>query len=726
MSTLRLRLTAFTAAFLAMLVGTSIVAACGGLMETGIRLAVPPQRLAAAPILVTGDQIYELPKANPADDEEDTESAVLPELVRLGTDTLPQVTAIPGVRQATTDRRSGAIMVHPDPDTDITTLADLIENTVPGTVTLTGDERGLAEHPQARSGRENLIVIAAVFGGTAVMVAMFVVATTLGLSVQQRHREMALLRAIGATAGQIRRMVLGETLAVSALATLLGCLFAPLLGHRLYGRLADGGVIPPVVEFHQGWIPALAAVAVSALTALIAVLTAVRGTTLARPTEALAGAAAPGRPTGGPLRRTLAIICFAAGCVLGLVSVLFMPATLVSSTAGPAVLVWAIGLALIGPTLTKTITKALPWPFPGLAGYPAIVNARARTAQMAAAITPIMLATGMATANLYMQTTQVDAATAAYTAGLRADTVLSPVTPGLLERVRAVPGVSAASEHVTSTGFVERPHDNWQREDGWPLHGVTAEGVEQTMTLKVTAGSLTDLRGDTVALAAEHARNIGDGVGVGDTITLRLGDRAAVDLRIVALLAVETGSEQFILPADLLAPHTTAGVPDQILVRAAPGTDLSTLGANAQDRTALSAVYGAQQQTQAWVNYLLIAMIIAYTMISLVNTQVMTTAQRRREFALQRLTGFTRAQIMRMTGLESLLVTAIGVLLGTVASMISLIPFSIAVAGSPLPSGPVWIYLTTIAAAVALVLAATWAPAWTVMRTRPAEVAATV
>ncbi|WP_203887389.1 ABC transporter permease [Planotetraspora kaengkrachanensis] len=723
MSTLRFRLSAFTATFVAMLVGAAIVAACGGLMETGIRLDVPPHRLAASPVVVTGDQTYDLPKADPADDEEDVESAILPERVRLGADTLSRIAAVPGVRGAAADGESGAVAVRTAPEADPAAVAARIEQTVPGTVALTGDERGLAEHPEALPSRENLIVLAAVFGAMAVMVALFVVATTLGLSVQQRRRETALLRAVGATPAQVRRMVLGETLMVSATATALGCLAAPFLGRWLFGRLADGGVVPAVVEFHQGLLPAAVAVLVSALTALIAVRSTVRSATIARPSEALAGAALPVSRIGA-VRRTLAAVCFAGGIALALVSVLIMPPSLVSSTAGPAVLVWAVGLALVGPALVAWITRRLPWPFRGPSGYLAIVNSRARAVTLAAAVTPVMLATGMATANLYMQTTQVDAAAASFTQSLRADAVLSPVTPGLLERVRAVPGVSGASEHVTSTGFVERPHDGWQREEGWPLRGVTADGVGQTMAFDVAAGSLADLNGNTVALTTEHARNIGDGVGLGDTITLRLGDRSAVDLRVVALLKVETGAELFVLPAGLLAPHTTAGVPDEILVRAAQGTDLSGLGVQVRDRAALAATHDDQQSTQAWVNYLLIAMILAYTTISLVNTQVMATAQRRGEFALQRLTGSTRAQVMRMTGLEALLVAGVGVVLGTVASVISLVPFALAVAGTPAPSGPIGIYVSIVAAAVVLVLAATWAPAWTVTRVRAAEAVA--
>ncbi|GII64208.1 ABC transporter permease [Sphaerisporangium krabiense] len=739
LSTLRHRASAFAAAFVAMLLGAAIVSACGGLMETGIRLAVPPQRLAGAAVVVTGDQSYALPKADPEDEEEDVQYGLLPERVPLDPGLAGRLARVPGVAAAVPDTSGAgavqAVAVTAEDGTDTRELAERVERAVAGSaVVLTGDERGLAEFPEALAARENLIVLAAVFGAMAIIVSMFVVAATLALSVQQRQREMALLRAIGTTPGQVRRMVVAETMALSIAAAVPGGLLGPVLGGWLFDRLVDNAVVPGVVVYGQGWLPAAVGVAVSLLSALIAALVTARRAASARPAEALAEAAAPPVRTGA-VRRAAAVTCFAGGVALALVTVLFMHGPLVSSTAGPAVLLWAIGLALVAPTLVKAVTSVLARPvlaLSGPAGYLAVLNTRAGTARLAAAVVPVLLATGMATANLYMQTTQTGAAGRAYAESLLADLVVTPATPDTLDQVRAVEGVAAASEYVTSTGYVDAPHDAWQREEGWPLRGVSAEGVEKTVATTVIGGDLRQLKGDTVALTAVHARNIGrGGVGLGDTVTMRLGDRAQVKLRVVALLRVETGNEMALLPASTLAPHTTAGAPSRILVRAADGVtrealtgELRRLGLEVQGRDALTAAFGAAQNTQAWVNYLLVGVIVAYTAIAVVNTQVMATARRRREFGLQRLTGSTRGQVLRMTGVEALMVAVTGILLGTVASAISLVPFAIAVDGSPLPSGPWGIYAGVVGAVAVITVGATWLPAWLVTRSRPAEAAA--
>src|SRR5450755_4691219 len=76
-----------------------------------------------------------------------------------------------------------------------------------GAQVLTGGARGAAEYPEIERTRKVMIPVTAAFGGLAMFIAMFVVASTLGLSIQQREREIALLRAVAATPGQIRRLI---------------------------------------------------------------------------------------------------------------------------------------------------------------------------------------------------------------------------------------------------------------------------------------------------------------------------------------------------------------------------------------------------------------------------------------------------------------------------------------------------------------------------------------
>src|SRR5439155_3177809 len=102
-----------------------------------------------------------------------------------------------------------------------------------GAVVLTGDARGKAESPELGEARTRLIAVAASFGGLALFIAVFVVAGTMGLSIQQREREIALLRAVAATPGQIRRMIAWEAALVGLVGSVAGIWPGVLLGKAL-------------------------------------------------------------------------------------------------------------------------------------------------------------------------------------------------------------------------------------------------------------------------------------------------------------------------------------------------------------------------------------------------------------------------------------------------------------------------------------------------------------
>jgi putative ABC transport system permease protein len=808
--TLRYRKGGFLATFIALFFGAVIVMACGGLMETGVRTAVPAQRLAGAPIVVTGDQHYDLPEEDPGDEHGKTDRGTFTEQVSLSPAILTKISAMagvasavpdvsfpayldgvatsghgwesaalaphtlsgaaPGAGQVVVDARGGrhvgdqvditvrgvakrytvsgvgtfaqpvllvagpeaqrlgrltSIGVLVKPGTDVEELAARLADALSGQATvLAGEDRGGAEFPEVLKSSELLVTLAGVFGGFAVMVVMMVVASTLGLSIRQRRREIALLRAVGTTPRQIRRMVFFEALVISLLATLAAWVPGPLVGRWLYTQLTGKDVVSPLIEFHQGWIPAVVGAGVALLGSQIAAITAARRAARTRPTEALAEAAVQRKWLTG-FRVVLSSLAFAGGIALAIITLTVMAGMgpLAASTAGPAVILWAIGLTLLAPGATRVVMSVLNRPLraiTGLPGYLALSNARIRRVQLAGAIAPVMLATGFAVAQIYTQTTSVAAAEREYASSLRADAVLQSTTggfsPGAITRIQAQPGVTAASEWVTSTGFVDAPYDPKLGDEGMVLQGVTASGASALTAVPVSAGSLADLSGSTIALPSSHASAMG--VGVGDRITMRFGDGQTASTTIVALLETKKSYQVALLPAKLLAPHTTAGAPTQIMVR---GTVSAVPDARIADRSVLTEAYADDQQTNAWINYLLAGLIILYTAISVINTLVVETADRRREFGLLRLSGAKRGQVIRMAGVEGTVVAITGVLLGTAISAGTLVPFSLAVSDSPLPSGPLWIYLAVAGAAGALTMFATLVPAWLATRQRPVD-----
>jgi putative ABC transport system permease protein len=84
---------------------------------------------------------------------------------------------------------------------------------------------------------------------------MFVVASTLGLSIQQREREIALMRAVAATPGQIRRMIAWEAGIVALIGSAAGIWPRTVLGRELARALVRHGVAPQNFALHTDWLP---------------------------------------------------------------------------------------------------------------------------------------------------------------------------------------------------------------------------------------------------------------------------------------------------------------------------------------------------------------------------------------------------------------------------------------------------------------------------------------
>src|SRR5215212_8911550 len=167
-----------------------------------------------------------------------------------------------------------------------------------GAVVLTGDARGKGESPELQEARTTLIAVTASFGGLALFIAIFVVASTMGLSIQQREREIALLRAVAATPGQIRRMIAWEAAIVGLVGAAAGLWPGAVLGRKLAEGLVDHGIAPPNLTVSAGWLPIAAAVGGGVIAALLAVLAAGRRAARVPPTHALTQAAVEPRLLG--------------------------------------------------------------------------------------------------------------------------------------------------------------------------------------------------------------------------------------------------------------------------------------------------------------------------------------------------------------------------------------------------------------------------------------------
>ena len=154
------------------------------------------------------------------------------------------------------------------------------------------DHAADADAGDARAeGRETLIAVSGTLGGITGLVALFVVAGTFSLVMAQRRREIAALRALGATPRQIRRLVAGEALIVSVVAGALGLVAGAPLADGLVSVLASHDVVPEGFRASGAWIAPASAFVMGVGISQLAVFAAARRAGRTAPAEALNEAA---------------------------------------------------------------------------------------------------------------------------------------------------------------------------------------------------------------------------------------------------------------------------------------------------------------------------------------------------------------------------------------------------------------------------------------------------
>ena len=228
-----------------------------------------------------------------------------------------------------TDAEAARLAGHPGTVDAIGVLAapgfdaSRLRAAAPGAEVLTGDARGRAEYPELQEARTKLIAVTASFGGLALFIAIFVVASTMGLSIQQREREIALLRAVAATPGQIRRMIAWEATIVALVGSAAGIWPGIVLGRALAHALVRHGIAPPTFSVYVDGLPVAAVIGGAVAAALLAVLAAGRRAARVPPTLALTDAAVqprllgPGRVIGGLLALAGAVPLFTVSTTTG-------------------------------------------------------------------------------------------------------------------------------------------------------------------------------------------------------------------------------------------------------------------------------------------------------------------------------------------------------------------------------------------------------------------------
>jgi putative ABC transport system permease protein len=537
-------------------------------------------------------------------------------------------------------------------------------------VTVTGDDQP-PHQERYGGGVDDVAVLQAVLGWVGAIsgfVTIFVVASTFAFVVAARRRELGLLRLIGATPRQVRRMVRGEALTVAVLASLVGSLAAQLVTPVLLDSVAGSELSPARLTPASPWLPLAITTAIGIVVALLGARAAARRAAKVPPVDALREAAVELRRLGW--FRTGAGVLFLAGGITMLV--LIRPST--GEAAVPlaifAPMVLVIALVALAPLVVPPLARL--WALPlarwtRVSGHLArgtVVASPRRTASLAA---PILGITAIAGPMVLTVGFAADASLGAMRQGYAAPVVVTSQGKDLTQVLRNTPGVDLVDASVPVEAILT---------DRGAAAGEEAAGIDPatfTRARRLDASALTGLTGNTVAVSKELSTM--EGYKPGGTMGLAFTDGTQVTLKVVAVVdAAPEVVPAIMIPKDLAVRHTADRMPERWFVSGVSAGELDRrLGSDGDAAPVGEWIAQTNDELRKGNQFGLLLMLGPaglYAALTIANTLLMGSLQRRREHVTTRLLGLTGAQVRRTVLWEAGLVAAVALTLGAAISTI--------------------------------------------------------
>ncbi len=545
----------------------------------------------------------------------------------------------------------------------------------PGLEAVTGDRASADAANQIQKALRFVTTFLLVFAGVALVVGTFLIVNTFSILVAQRSRELALLRALGATRGQVARSVLFEALVVGVVGSTVGLGLGVALAvgiKALFGRFGLDLSGSPLV-FRSRTI--VAAYAVGVLVTLVAAYLPARRAGRVPPVAAMREEVEVGE---APLRRRVAV-----GTVVALAGAVGLGLGLFADVDGH---MWWVGLGMLGVILGVAMTSPVagrPVVVALGAAYGALFSAVGRMAEENALRSPRRTA---ATASALMIGVTLVSMMSVVGASAKAsidkvideefaaDFVVSnvigqPFSPRITAEVATVPGVAGVAAlryTVTDVGTRRTAY----------VAGADPGDLAKVLPLAMRTGALGALDEGTVLVESGRAAEQ----------HLRLGSTVAVGPagRQVRFAVAGTYERNEILGASYLLSlggldRIGAARQDSVAyVTVDPGGDRAAvergLTAVVKDLPLVSvkdqAEYAAEQRQPVdqllAIIYALLGLAIVIAVLGIVNTLGLAVIERTREIGLLRAIGLSRAQLRRMLTLESVAIALLGAVLGIV------------------------------------------------------------
>jgi putative ABC transport system permease protein len=556
-------------------------------------------------------------------------------------------------------------------------LVDRLETVLPeGVEAVTGATVTEENQDAMREGLSFFNTFMLVFALVALLVGGFIIFNTFFITVAQRTRENALLRAIGASRRQVLGAVLLEALGIGLVASALGLLAGIPLAAGLKALLAAFGFDIPAGGIVLATSSAVIAFSAGVIVTVVAAVSPSRKAAKVPPVAAMRDVAVSSTGYGSKQRIFVGTGILGLGAAALLYGLFGDPGNALA-IVGLGVLLVFFGVSVLGRTVALPLSRVIGLPLPrlrGIAGHLARENAMRNPKRTAATASALMIGVGLVSfITIFAASTKasfsntVDEAFTGDFIATSGQNGVGGVAPEFTARVNELPEIEVAGG--VRAGLAEI--------DGSPRQVLApSREVFDIFDVEPVAGSPDDLDATSIAVFDR----------VADDKDLSIGDRVAVDftgtgpqeLTVAMIYGDNAAAGDWLLGTDAF----TANFPDQkdvqVFVKKADGVSaddgLAAVEGVAADYPGVDVLDQTEykEEQMGFVDqmlglvYALLALAILIALLGIGNTLALSIVERTRELGVLRAVGMTRKQLRSTIRWESVIIAVQGALLGLV------------------------------------------------------------
>jgi putative ABC transport system permease protein len=512
--------------------------------------------------------------------------------------------------------------------------------------------------------------ILVVFAGIALLVATFSIHNTFSILAAQRTRESALLRAVGASRGQILASMVVEAAVLGVLASVTG--FAGGLGVAMLLKtlFSTFGFALPASGLEVTGTAAVVSIAAGITVTLLAgVLPAVRASRVP-PLAALRDVAFE-RSSGLVGRAIVGLGLGGVGVALVLWAVLAGgDATLV--LAGVGAIVTVCGVVVFGPVVARSAGRIIGAPLPALRGVTGALareNATRNPRRTSSTAAALMVGVGVVTLFTVFAASLRTSIDRSVETSFGGDLTISAgsfggggMSPRLASDVDRLPEVQEATGIAQGAATVDG--------EGQVVNAGDPATLSDMLDLGVVEGSIGGLGERDLAVSEQVADD--RGWQVGTVVPVAFADGARSDFTVGAIYAERRVLGDYVMERAAWEPHAVQRIDWLVLVTLRDGVSLAdgraavervagAYGSPAvQDRAEYAESLGQGVDIMLGVVYVLLALAIIIALMGIANTLSLSVYERTRELGLLRAVGQTRGQLRSMVRWESVIIAVFG------------------------------------------------------------------